>query len=128
MKNEEYAYMLSLPGARFMASLGVTEMERQVKAEIEVNVTLELKGEACAFVDDNPEGVLDYSRVYDVIRKVVEDRSYKLLEHLAYVMADEILKLPKIEKVNVEIEKINPPVGADGMNAIISFTRNKAKI
>ena len=46
MKNDEYAYILSLPGARFMASLGVTEMERQVKAEIEVNVTLELKGDA----------------------------------------------------------------------------------
>ena len=128
MKNDEYAYMLSLPGARFMASLGVTEMERQVKAEIEVNVTLELKGEACAFVDDNPEGVLDYTLAYGVIRNVAEGRSYKLLEHLAYVMAGEILKLPKIERVNVAIKKINPPVGADGMNAMVSFTLNKADI
>lgn len=69
-------------------------------------------------IDLNPAGVSDdltqtvsYAEVYDVVKNIVENEKYNLLERLAHVIAEQILdRYDDIYNIKVIIDKPEAPV------------------
>ena len=60
---------------------------------------------------DNLNHTVDYVRVIELVKEQMAIRS-NMIEHPAKRIADAILSLHKVQKVKVEVEKIQPPIDA----------------
>lgn len=112
---------------RFHARHGVMRQERTVGAEF--LVTVEVRADIQrAFHTDRVEDTISYADIYQLVRKEM-DMPSALLEHVAARIANAIFKgFEKAKEVEVEITKINPPMGAqcDGAGVREIFTRHDA--
>ena len=85
------------------------EMVEPQPFEVDIELVLNLQP---AGIDDDLEKSVDYARVYDVVRQIVESTSYRLLEALAEAISHEILAVFDVLEVGVRIRK--PAVKLDG--------------
>ena len=60
---------------------------------------------------DNLKHTVDYVRIIEIVKKQMAIRS-KMIECPAARIVTEILSLHKVQKVKVEVEKIQPPIDA----------------
>ncbi len=78
--------------------------------EVDVELRLDLQR---AGLDDDLEKTVDYGRVFDATRQIVESTTFRLLEALAEAISHEILAdFPPVDEVGVRIRK--PRVELDG--------------
>ena len=75
---------------RFQGRHGVYEWEQLTAQPFEVDVELMLDLQP-AGLDDDLELSVDYGRVYDAVRQIVESTSFRLLEALAEAISHELL-------------------------------------
>ena len=74
---------------------------------------------ACAAETDSLEETANYTLLAKIITKEMAVKS-KLLESVAKRIIDSCLKkAPAIERVEVEINKINPPINADVESVVV---------
>ncbi|MBA2718505.1 MAG: dihydroneopterin aldolase [Chloroflexi bacterium] len=78
------------------------ELEAPQPFEVDVELALNLQP---AGVDDDLEKSVDYGKVYDVVRQIVESTSYRLLEALAEAISHEILADFPVTEVGVRVRK-----------------------
>ena len=78
------------------------ELEAPQPFEIDVELAINLQP---AGVDDDLEQSVDYGRIYDVVRQIVESTSYRLLEALAEAISHEILADFPVTEVGVRVRK-----------------------
>ena len=94
-----------LANMRFMGRHGYYEHELEAEQPFEVDVELVLNLQP-AGVDDDLGLSVDYGRVYDIARQIVESTSYRLLEALAEAISHEILAdFPAVNEVGVRVRK-----------------------
>ena len=111
-----------LSSMRFEGRHGVDEEERSLPQLIEVDVELALDL-GPAGTSDDLERTIDYSPVIDLCRRVVEERSFRLLEAIAEAIAADILASTTTESVTVRVRKPAVPVDADLDFAGVEITR-----
>lgn len=99
-----------LKNMAFYGYHGVFGAEREVGQRIEVDVELYGDFEAAARADDVELGV-NYVDVYTVVKDLVEEKEFNLLEGLASAIADQILSAYDISKVLVRVRKPLGPIG-----------------
>lgn len=87
---------------------GDIDTERNLGGRYSVDVAIEADLGA-AGRSDSLSDTLDYVRCFQLVRDVVENRQFRLLEALAQAIADELLAVPRAEAVNVRVAK-QPPV------------------
>ena len=106
---------------------GVNDFERENGQFFLINLRLFLDLKK-AGLSDSLKDTVDYSRVYECIKDIIEGPSIKLLEKLADVVVDAIFEtFPQVMGLNVEIEKPNPPIKwycIDGVS--VRINRSKA--
>lgn len=96
---------IELRNLRFEATHGWHEHEQRIPQPFEVDVELGLDLAPAGATDDLARTV-DYGRVAAVVRSVVQDRSFRLLETIAATVAREILAaFPPVDEVVVRIRK-----------------------
>lgn len=117
-------YRIAITGMNFFAHVGVGEQERAVGEDISVSVELTAETRNEAFESDKITNTIDYSEVYARIRKATNIPA-KLLEHVAYNIAQGIMGLDGILAANISVTKKNPPMGSDGASATISISVSK---
>ena len=78
------------------------ELERPQPFEVDVELVLNLQP---AGIDDDLEQSVDYGKVYDVVRRMVESTSYRLLEGLAEAISHELLVAFPVLEVGVRLRK-----------------------
>ena len=100
---------ISVPGITLRGRCGVTPEERAIGQTLVVDVLLEPVSCPGAVTDDL-EGTVNYSRVVDVVRGIVEGGEFHLLERLASVIADALWDLAELSRVEVGVAKVAPPV------------------
>ncbi len=104
---------ISLRGLRFLGRHGVTLEERMEPQPIEVDVELETDLSAAAASDELGD-TIDYSAVFELVRAIVEERSFRLLEALAGEVANAVLAAhghdPRMAAVEVRIRKPQAPL------------------
>ena len=93
-----------LTGMTFYGYHGVRPEERELGQRFVVDLELELDLSAPAASDDLSDTV-DYSRVYQVVREIVEGPSRNLLETLAEETARGVLGAFPIDGVRVRVTK-----------------------
>lgn len=113
-------YTIELTGMRFLAPVGVSSDERKAGSEVIVNLSIEVSANSEAFASDDCRQVLDYSEVYKRVSLAMK-KPCSLIEHAAYSIAEDILRMSQVESVEVSLSKVNPPVGADGLKATVKL-------
>jgi dihydroneopterin aldolase len=117
---------LRLTGLSFFGHHGCLEAERQLGQRLELDVELQGDFSSCA-AGDSLADALDYTRVYRMMKDLVEHGSYKLLEALAGAVAEELLKNFPVEKVVVRVRKPNVPFSASLTNVEVELERSRKK-
>ena len=109
----------------FYGHHGVHQHERELGRAISVDVDLSLDLAPAGNSDDLSDG-LDYSRVYSLVKQVIESGPYQLLEALAEKIAQRILKeFAPVSEVLVRARKKEPSVGGWVEAAEVEITRER---
>ena len=105
-----------LRNVRFHAFHGVLPQEGIVGNDYLVNLMLDYDFSS-AMQTDELQGTLNYAEVYQKVREEMAVPS-KLLEHVAGRIAHRLFSdFPEIQKLQLSITKVNPPMGADSDGA-----------
>lgn len=95
---------ITLAGVKLHPRIGVSPKERSKPQECEADLTIWGDFEAAAATDSLDKSV-DYCRVLDETRAVVETQDYVLVETLAYRIARTLLQKFPVSRINVRIRK-----------------------
>ena len=99
----------------FQGRHGVLEAEQREAQPFEVDLELALDLRPAGLHDDL-ERTIDYAAAFEVVRRVVESTSYRLIEALAEAIAHEVLaRFPAAREVTVRVRKPRAPI--DGVLA-----------
>ena len=115
-----------LRNVRFHAFHGVLPQEGIVGNDYLVNLVLDYDFSSAMNTDDL-QGTLNYAGVYQKVREEMAVPS-KLLEHVAGRIAHRLFSdFPEIQKLQLSITKVNPPMGADsdGAGVEVVLTNDK---
>lgn len=115
-----------LRNVRFHAFHGVLSQEGIVGNDYLVNLVLDYDFSSAMKTDDL-QGTLNYAEVYQKVREEMAVPS-KLLEHVAGRIAHRLFSdFPEIQKLQLSITKVNPPMGADsdGAGVEVVLTNDK---
>ncbi len=115
-----------LRNVRFHAFHGVLPQEGIVGNDYLVNLVVDYDFSSAMKTDDL-QGTLNYAEVYQKVREEMAVPS-KLLEHVAGRIAHRLFSdFPEIQKLQLSITKVNPPMGADsdGAGVEVVLTNNK---
>lgn len=115
-----------LRNVRFHAFHGVLPQERIVGNDYLVNLVLDYDFSSAMKTDDL-QGTLNYAEVYQKVREEMAVPS-KLLEHVAGRIAHRLFSdFPEIQKLQLSITKVNPPMDADsdGAGVEVVLTNDK---
>ncbi len=115
-----------LRNVRFHAFHGVLPLEGIVGNDYLVNLVLDYDFSSAMKTDDL-QGTLNYAEVYQKVREEMAVPS-KLLEHVAGRIAHRLFSdFPEIQKLQLSITKVNPPMGADsdGAGVEVVLTNDK---
>lgn len=101
---------IGLKGMVFYAHHGVFPAENEFGQPFSVDLDLYLDLKPAGRSDNLAEGV-DYSQVYEVVRKLVTQRTFSLIEALAEAIAASILQgFPRVMEVAVRVRKPQVPL------------------
>jgi dihydroneopterin aldolase len=102
---------IDLDGMVFEARHGVHDREKVTAQRFEVDVELLLDLQPAGLEDDLAR-TLDYGRVYETVRTIVESTTFNLIEALAEAIAHELLSdFPALEEVVVRVRKPEVQLG-----------------
>jgi len=115
---------IKIHGMRFYGYHGIHPEEKKLGQwfELDVEIWGDLK-RAC--LSDDLADTINYSEIYNIVKKIVEGRSINLLEHLSQRIAEQLLLLPLVNKVMVRAKKPDAPLGGSVTYASVEIIRCK---
>jgi dihydroneopterin aldolase len=115
-----------LDGMVFQARHGVHDREKVNAQRFEVDVDLLLDLQPAGLEDDLAR-TLDYGRVYETVRTIVESTTFNLIEALAEAIAHELLSdFPGLEEVTVRVRKPDVQLGGPLRFAGVQVRRRRS--
>ena len=102
--------LITVEGIRVFAYHGHLPEEAILGGHFIINVWVTTDTEEVEKTDDLNHTV-DYVRIIELVKEQMAIRS-NMIEHPAKRIVDAILPLNKVQKVKVEVEKIQPPIDA----------------
>ena len=115
-----------LQSLRFEGRHGVSDEERELPQEIELDLEVEADLAAAGTTDDLSR-TIDYGPLVRLCRSVVEDRSYHLLEAIAEEIASQVLATTRAVAVTVRVRKLAVPIDADLDFAQVEIRRERPR-
>lgn len=101
---------LRLKNMVFYGYHGVFDAERELGQRIEVDLELQAElGEAIR--NDDFDVTLNYVDVYTVVKDIVEEGEFKLIEAMAGAILDQVWDAFDLKSLLVRVRKPQPPVG-----------------
>jgi dihydroneopterin aldolase len=115
--------ILRLEGMRFFGHHGCREDERSagVHLVVDVEVHTDIRD---ASSSDRIEDTIDYARLVEVCRRVVEEEQYHLVETVAEEVASALLQEPRAAWVRVRVAK-RPPLAASVERFSVTVERQR---
>ena len=102
--------VITVGGIRVFAFHGHLPEEAKLGGHFIVNVWVTADTSEVEKTDDLNDTV-DYAKIIAIVKEQMAIRS-DMIEHPAKRIVDAILPLNKVQKVKVEVEKIQPPINA----------------
>jgi dihydroneopterin aldolase len=103
---------------------GVYPEERKNGQRFLVDLSLTLKSKK-ASKSDLLEDAIDYSKVIAAVNKILSGDPVNLIEHLAEVIAEKILKEFPVKSVEVVVHKPDAAVGVEVGDIAVRIIRSK---
>lgn len=119
--------IIRLSGLSFYGYHGVTAAEKETGRLFEVDCEVEVDL-ADAGQTDNLTDTIDYEKIYEVIRGIVEDKAFSLLEGLAKEITGQILEQFPVYRVTLKVRKMNPPIAGHIKFIEVEITRYQADV
>ncbi len=114
--------IIEIEGMEFYAFHGHFKQEQVVGNKFLVNISLETNCKK-AGLTDNLNDALDYQKVYNLIKKEMDQKSF-LLENICSRILDRLyLEFNIIEKATIKVSKINPPMGGQIKKVSVTMSR-----
>lgn len=113
-------------GMTFMGTHGVYPHEQQAPQPFEVDVELALNLQPAGLADDL-ELTIDYARVFDTCRQIVESTTFNLVEALAEAIAHELLANFTADEVTVRVRKPALDLGAPFRGVGVEIRRRRTE-
>ena len=107
---------LSLP-----IRIGVEEQERSQAQIIEFNLVIEFNQLPQACHSDRIEDAICYANIVDKIKKFCQDKEFKLIEHLGFLLHKYLENLLPNNKLKLQICK-TPPIAEIKDNCCFTIT------
>ncbi len=111
---------------RFNGRHGHYEWEHLQSQPFEVDIEL-IKDLQPAGIEDDLTKTVDYGRVYEAVRQIVESTSFKLLEALAEAISQELLADFEVTEVGVRVRKPAVQLGGRLDHAAVEVWRTRAR-
>ena len=102
--------LITVKGIRVFAYHGHLPEEAVLGGHFIINVWVDADTNLVEKTDDLNDTV-DYVNIIEIVNKQMQIRA-NMIEVPAKRIVDEILKLQQVQKVKVEVEKIQPPIDA----------------
>jgi len=112
---------VSLEGIEFHAYHGVFPEEKKLGNRFTVDIHVQTDFQQ-AMLNDDLKATVDYYKVYQIAKSHMLE-PVKLLEHLAHLMIQDILKTyPDLFEVRIVIKKHNPALGGVVNYSVVEVT------
>ncbi|MFL1894458.1 dihydroneopterin aldolase [Aquimarina sp. 2-A2] len=113
---------ITLKNIKVYSNHGCLEEEGKIGSDYRIDLSIYADLTKSA-ISDNLSDTVDYVHLNRIVKEEMAIRS-KLLEHAAERILIRVLKeLPLVNKVVVDVSKINPPIG--GNVAMVTIRRKK---
>ncbi|MCR4922030.1 MAG: dihydroneopterin aldolase [Bacteroidaceae bacterium] len=107
---------------RIYARHGVLPQEQVVGADFYVSLLLRIEADEKAIRHDDLSGTISYADVIDTVRQEMQTAA-RLLESVALRIGERLLeRFPRIESLDIRIDKENPPTGSQSDAVGVSLT------
>ncbi len=116
---------IEITGIRCYGYTGFLPEERVLGQWFEVSLTLWLDLTK-AGKSDALEDTFDYRQAISLVKHLVKTAKFALVEKLANVIAEDLLKLNSLAKVRVQLVKVSPPIADFGGTIKIDITRSQS--
>ena len=114
-----------LSGMNFFAYHGHYDEEKYAGNNFCIDITLWTNTQKAEF-SDNLDDALNYQKVYAIVKNIVLNTKFNLLERLAHVILDSLFEeFKKLQKAKINIQKINPPLGGEIHSVGVELTKNQ---
>lgn len=127
MSAGEFPDRLSLLGMRFEARHGVLAREKETAQPFEVDLVLHVDL-APAAERDELAATVDYATLYEMVRAIVEGRSFNLIESLAGAIAGAVLDATEprvVDAVEIRVRKPKAPIAGPLDTVEAALTRRR---
>ncbi len=115
---------IEVTGIRAYGYTGYLPEEQVLGQWFEVDLILWLDLTS-AGASDEIEATLDYRQAIDLVKEQITTAKFALIEKLTATIAEKILQLDKVQKVQIKLSKIAAPIPNFGGKITISMTRIK---
>ncbi len=116
--------IIKVENIRIYAYHGCLIEEGKIGSDYVVDVVVEANLEKSAKSDELVDTV-DYVHLNKIVKEEMAIRA-KLLEHVAKRIIDKIfLELPMVERADISVSKINPPIGGNVEKVTIVLNRER---
>ncbi|MDQ3021421.1 MAG: dihydroneopterin aldolase [Bacteroidota bacterium] len=102
---------IRINNAKFFAYHGVLDYEKKYGNEFEVDIEMECNLNSLRDTDDL-NNTVDYLSVYNLVKKIFNEKKFNLIETVNQNICTEILQnFSAVKSVKVKIRKPNAPLG-----------------
>ena len=115
-------HVVTLRAMRFHTHIGVLPHESEIAQSIEIDLSAwvgTMTGTTGA------EGVLDYRRLYELVAGVVSKGHIRYLEQLVDRIAEGVLEIPEVSRVQVKARKPHVALPGPLMHAEVCVDRSR---
>ncbi|KYG33327.1 dihydroneopterin aldolase [Alkalihalobacillus trypoxylicola] len=104
---------------------GVFAEEQKLGQRFQVDLTLELDLKKAGRTDELDQ-TINYGEVYEIVKKVVEGRPYKLVEAVAENISQELLRsFNLLKSCTIKLIKPDPPIPGHYQSVAVEITRSQ---
>ncbi len=115
-------HVVTLRAMRFHTHIGVLPHESEIAQSIEVDLSVWTGPVVGA---SGSEGVLDYRRLYELVAAVVSKGHIRYLEQLVDRIAEGVLEIAEVSRVEVKARKPHVALPGPLMHAEVSLDRTR---
>ena len=116
---------IHITALRAVTIVGALPHEREIPQPLQIDLVLDVDLHD-AGASDELDDTVHYGEVADRVVAAVEESKDILLERLATRVADVVLEFDRVERVDVVLTKLRPPVAVDAASTAVRIARMRS--
>ena len=115
---------IELKKIQALRTIGVIPEEKNTAQPFEIDLAIETDL-SVAGASDDLDDTINYGEVTELVAGIIQNESHQLLEKVATRIATEILTIPAVTGVQVNLRKMRPPVPEFLESSAVNIYRSK---